>query len=460
MKKKLLSIVFLFLIAIVLQGCDALYYFTTRDPNATTTSVTQVNPITDSTTSKNDNTTKPISPTEATTTKQVVPTDKPTTTKPVQNNDVIIGEIESSDIVEGDLKVMSVNCGTLFSNKQYTTGNYGSVTESSSSVKFTYYRTCSLTSSLKLIHANYETGIDPLGASILNSHKMEGIQYIEFEYQTYGTEAHIMMGYDDHREDEFVLAPSSSFTTITLEVNNANLFIIEEVDSDVQLRNLSVYYDAKGSYATKKSSNGTRIGATQYEGTLVPGETIVEVPIKVQYGNDSYTVIETKEYTYYTFDYVESHPSVKSDAAMIDPIDVINYYTIFGEFPANYAFESDVSTVSSVFGDDTRVVQEFSRTNGYVQYVPCAKPSGFCYYELDIDVDGSYKTNKRGVGRVVVFGYGFTTNGYGSDRVAVYTDDHYATFQEYLNDGTFSIRFDAEQYVTYKEHPTIETITK
>ena len=52
MKKKLLSIVFLFLIAIVLQGCDALYYFTTRDPNATTTSVTQVNPITDSTTSK------------------------------------------------------------------------------------------------------------------------------------------------------------------------------------------------------------------------------------------------------------------------------------------------------------------------------------------------------------------------------------------------------------------------
>ena len=460
MKKKLLSVIFLFLIALVLQGCDALYYFTTRDPNATTTSETRTNPTEGSETSV----TKPTEQTTKTneTTKTTdKSTTKPTTTKPVEN-DIILREISEGDIVEGELRVLDLDCKQVFSDSQYNTGNYGEKSDGSMGIEFTYYRTTVSDNAVKLIHAQYNTNIDPLGASISNNTLMEGIQYIQVEYKTYSTNAHLMMGYENHFEDEFKLSASTTYTTITLEVNNASLFIIEEVDSDVYLRSITVYFDKVGDGVTPRNESGVqRINPKSYSGTLEAGVSKMEMPTKVNYSNGSYTVVSTKEYTYYTVEYVQTNPSVLDQAAMTDPVDVINYYIAFGKIPANYAFKDsdELTTVKNLFGNKARVVQEFSKTTGYVRYVPY-NSSGLVYYEFDIALDSSYKTTSRGVGRVVMFLNGFSATGYNNMPVAVYTDDHYATFQEYLNDGTFSIRFNAERLRVDYYHPTTVTISE
>ena len=157
-------------------------------------------------------------------------------------------------------------------------------------------------------------------------------------------------------------------------------------------------------------------------------------------------------------DYVESHSSVINDAAMTDPVDVANYYSIFGEIPANYGGSSSgmnsVSDVQSVFGSDARQVSYYSRTDGYATAVPNINASQG-YYEFDIDIDGSYYPGSggRGVGRVVAWRYGINNSAYGngSYRVCHFTDDHYATFQEFNNLGEFLPKFDAERQITGKK---------
>lgn len=58
-------------------------------------------------------------------------------------------------------------------------------------------------------------------------------------------------------------------------------------------------------------------------------------------------------------------------------------------------------------------------------------------------ISDSYSGSNRGVGRLVAWVAGF--EGYGdSYPVVTYTDDHYATFKEYYNDGCFSANFNAE----------------
>jgi len=81
--------------------------------------------------------------------------------------------------------------------------------------------------------------------------------------------------------------------------------------------------------------------------------------------------------------------------------------------------------------------------------VPYNYGSNFIYYECDIDLDGTYNKSNRGVGRVVVWFNGFNADGYVESPVAVYTDDHYATFQEYFNYKSLGERFDAEMAIVH-----------
>jgi hypothetical protein len=80
------------------------------------------------------------------------------------------------------------------------------------------------------------------------------------------------------------------------------------------------------------------------------------------------------------------------------------------------------------------------------------------YYEFDVALDGTYDKDERGVGRVVSWANGWDAEGYDGAPVSVYTDDHYATFQEYLNTGEFGERFDAERNLTYFEWSAPETV--
>ena len=55
----------------------------------------------------------------------------------------------------------------------------------------------------------------------------------------------------------------------------------------------------------------------------------------------------------------------------------------------------------------------------------------------------------RVIVEVVVLFNGFNADGYDESPVAVYTDDHYATFQEYFNYGSFGERFDVKMVIVH-----------
>jgi hypothetical protein len=222
----------------------------------------------------------------------------------------------------------------------------------------------------------------------------------------------------------------------------------------MRLYSFTVYYlptATANSYTPVDAyTNCYRVNPNKYTGTLVDGSTSVTVPISVSYSGNKYTVLENKTYTYYTTDYVENHTSVADAAAMVSAVDVANYYSIFGEIPANYATDS-VTTIKSLFGSNARKASYYSRTDGYATAIPNVNASSG-YYELDIDVNGSYSTSSRGVGRVVAWIYGINNSLYGSGNYIVchFTDDHYATFQEFNNLGAFLPKFDAERTLTGK----------
>ena len=64
------------------------------------------------------------------------------------------------------------------------------------------------------------------------------------------------------------------------------------------------------------------------------------------------------------------------------------------------------------------------------------------------------------MGRVVIWEYGFScyTDGTSIAPVCVYTDDHYATFQEYNCMGGFAHRFNGERTVTNKVHTPLTLV--
>ena len=197
-------------------------------------------------------------------------------------------------------------------------------------------------------------------------------------------------------------------------------------------------------------STDYRIEPVVYSGTLVDGVSSVVVPTSISKEGTTYTVTATKTLTYYSTDYVLEHPSVASEATITDPALVAAYYIAFKAAPANYRTKTEWQNASSsdieVFGSSNiRCVSEYSWTDGYAQSVPWRDnptKSGQAplYHELDVKLPGQYYSiTSRGKGRVVAWDYGFEC--YGNYATATFTDDHYATFYEYLNYGSFGTGF-------------------
>lgn len=156
---------------------------------------------------------------------------------------------------------------------------------------------------------------------------------------------------------------------------------------------------------------------------------------------------QQKELTYYSYDYIVGHPDLAKKAALTDPAEVAAYFNAFSTYPVNYVSKGEYSSALPLFGKDTRCWSFYVRVDGYATSLPVVSAAAG-YYELDVDLDGSYSGSSRGVGRVVCWNAGFTGPGYDASPVSVYTDDHYFTFQEYGNDGYWSKRFNAEGHPT------------
>ena len=360
-----------------------------------------------------------------------------------------------------DLSSINFNCGN------YNTGNYGE------NNGLGYYRVRSNgNKTYALLPYTGDINLNALDGALYNQYSYDNIYSITLTYRTSGgstKKPSITYGetnYDGVGKRDINYSTNSTTVEYNLNNQNVNYFKINSGDTTLIIEGLVVEYfntctPNGSSFVYNTSANDYRINPTIATGTLVDGVTSVTVPVDVSISGNSYTVNQTKTYTYYTYDYAQSHPEMANEIAMTDPMDVANYYTIFKEWPANYCLKSDYSSYSSTFGNLTRCVSEYDRTNGYATAVPYAnnpstgKP---LYYEFDIALDSSYNSNSRGVGRVVGWKYGFNSAGYDNSPVCVYTDDHYSTFQEFNNMGGWNTRFDVERSLTITKWVQANTI--
>ena len=354
----------------------------------------------------------------------------------------------------------------------YSTGNYGSYTVSGAVLEhYRAYQPEGADYLMQLIPYVASATDGSAAGALYNSSPIYGIQSIKIVYKC--ASAAMLYTGDDRVASmaAYTLPAASEYSTVTYTVSTDNFFKLESAASPLFIQELSLSYTGQTtSYNSAKISAGTgytRLNATAFEGTLVAGQSAVAVPSKIVYDGGSCQIQQTKTYTYYTWEYVCSNPSVAANAAMTAPTDIAAYYAAFEQIPANFAYKTknlnylpSFDEVSVVFDDDTRYVSQYSREGGYVTAVPY-NTENLVYYEFDVALDGTYGKNNRGVGRVVTWVNGWTANGYDDSPVSVYTDDHYATFQEWLNVvGAFGKRFDAEMALANVQWSAPTTATK
>ena len=368
--------------------------------------------------------------------------------------------------LENENKI-SLNKQTYNDIGSYKTGNYSSYLSGSEinnidGINFEHYRATYYTNgfaSLMPYHGNINDNTIP--AALYNTTKIKNISRMILEYSTSidsDNGLNIYYGTDITLNQNTILKGSKENINVELNFQNVNYFKIETISQIINLTSIDIYYTNddinSNSNFLEANKDNYRINPIVYNGILEDGVSSVEVPIDVTIKNNSYVVNKTKKYTYYSYEYIKEHPEYVDKATMIDPIDVATYYIAFKKFPANY-FSSASKALKGedydLFGNNIRQVsKEYSRTNGYAQTVPYNK-NGLKYIEFDIDIGNTYIQNKsvsREVGRVVIFTNGFSYQGYDNSPVALFTDDHYATFQEYLNLGSYGTRFNAQAHRT------------
>ena len=360
-------------------------------------------------------------------------------------------------VVTREMKFVTSEIGSNVSS-QYTTGNYGSFT--ANGINFEYYRgigTGNGTDYITLLDSNYLYGDGGLGDYIFNISPIYDIRELVITYKatesalvTYSTNR-----YEDENSGTIALEASRDYVTKTVSLpKDTNFVRISTNGSNLYIKEFAYNYTGVlNDYELTSGYQASRSKAPAVVNNLVDGVS-----------KKSFTLADgsVKEYTYYSTEYVVEHQEVSArEASYVTPVDVANYYLAFRCFPANYVYKSYMSNdVTNTFGSYLRQVSSYNRTDGYATAVPYNDHEGMTapiYHELDIDLDGSYRTNSRGVGRIIVWEDGFSCyEGY--DPVIIYTDDHYATFQEYNNNGSFLPRFGAEMVVNGLVHTQAETL--
>lgn len=388
-----------------------------------------------------------------------------------ENTSTSNNESSSADISK--LKVLTLDEYDGDGAFDYSTGSFGSFY---SNYQFNFYRAYKSNNELlHLIPYTSITNVEGLASSFYNFEPIYGIEQISLTYRTSSNNSNKpYIRYDENKDLNYKidLDLSTSIKTVDINLNNANYFSIETTNVQLDIIELTIYYDnvtvsidntKKGSGEDKYRINLPSVD----ENELIHNVTKVTMPTKIQRNGDQYVVLEEKEYTYYSYQGVKNDLSLVEEATLIDPVDICNYFIAFNQYPVNYVYKNEYNTAYRIFKDDTRCVSTYTRTDGYATSVPYKAGSDGkpYYYELDLDLDGTYSNNSRGCGRLVCWEYGFDENkgavGYEQNQmVIVYTDDHYATFKEYYGAGLFSDTFDSEMNRTNTKWSNPLTLTK
>lgn len=365
----------------------------------------------------------------------------------------------SSDIVgegiDSSLTLSSTNYPDI---GNFSTGNYDQV--SVSGFYFEHYRAVEPgyydPEFMILLPYVNQYGDRSAPGALYNITAINDIESISITYRTEsasGNKPILSYGPNPLCESEVELNLSTDAVTYTKQVSDVDYFKIETNENILYIHSIEIDYANEGPAASfdylSAGNDQFRINPLTSSGTLYEGKSVT-VPTSVSHDGTYYTVQSTKTYTYYSYSYISSYPGLASSAAYTDPIDVAAFFAIFETYPPNYVFKSSYSSAYSIFGNAARCVSVYSQTDGYATTVPFEADSfgSPLYYECDIALTSDYSSDIRGVGRVVCWVYGFDplkgAVNYDDSPTAVYTDDHYATFQEYLNIGAFGPRFNAE----------------
>ncbi|MFA5421271.1 MAG: hypothetical protein WC344_00550 [Bacilli bacterium] len=361
-------------------------------------------------------------------------------------------------ISESSGSSLTLNSTNYYEIGTYSTGNYARTNVGG--FNFEHYRV------IKPSYGNPEFmillpyfnayGDGTAAGAFYNVSAINDIESIALTYRTeadFGIKPTLSYGEDISCGISIELDLSTISETATLEVANANFFKIETTGSKLYLESIEIDYANAGpadEFAfLSAGQNLNRINPIVSTGSLYDGKS-VQVPSSIAKTGSYYAVQNTATYTYYSYDYIALNPVYADQAAYTAPEDVAAYFTTFGTWPANYVNKANYNAAHDLFGDDTRCVSTYSWDGGYAVAVPYQVGGGDLplYHECDIALDSSYSGTNRGVGRVICWEYGFDSSkgaaNYDSAPVCIYTDDHYATFQEYLNAGSFGTRFNAE----------------
>lgn len=342
--------------------------------------------------------------------------------------------------------------------RYYDTGNFASGYHDG--YDFEYYRSNYCSDGFITLLDNDQYGYyspSLLEGAFYNVDPISRLYSINITYRS-DTNFYVRYGDDRNYEHEQLIEPSNyKEQEIIFGDGGYKYFAIETNDSDLDILSLDINYIGgySSSYTYEELPSDNRLEPTLYsKGSFTPGQSSVEVPAEVQYNADgSFVVLRTKTLVFDTFE--EARRTGRDDLyAYTDIADVAAYFVAFGTFPCNYYDDDGYysgSEVSQVMGDKTRRAKQYTRTDGYatsVPYVSCdcdeKRYTHTHYWELDVGLDDSYQYNNRGVGRLVCWRDGFSIYEWENNPVVVYTDDHYATFSEFMNDGTFASPFNAE----------------
>jgi len=358
----------------------------------------------------------------------------------------------TDDVVEnasGSYQMIASKFGKL----QYETGDF--VENKKGIGIYRCYKT-KTSDSLKLLAKPtiYEYEMESM---IYNTDAYKGIYEYQIEYKS---DSGIRLTYSKDRSysNEVILGKTSGFMTVTVKTDLHCLFRISAIDTEALIKSVKLYYNNEGSDydATYMSYSSYRLDVPYKNFDNIAEGEKRSMPTKVSYQNGQVKVVKSKEYTYHSYDYLQTHQNEAREICYIDPVDVANYYMLFRDFPLNYQDRRD----GSVPSDMVRAYSTWTREDGYALSVPYKKDDRFVYFELDIDNTGRYKPSKgRGVGRLVVWEKSFDFDEYNDHPVIVYTDDHYKTFREYMNDGTFGPRFNAEGHLASYKYNKPTTLT-
>ena len=378
------------------------------------------------------------------------------------------------EIVEATYKYYDYTIGYETFSKvdtKYATGNYGYLRPEGTYATHEYYRAIGATEErpyLTLKDANYMYGDGGLPGYFMGTDDNGacGIREVRITYKSdFGGRLYYGMTRVDSKELELdnkmkyiIMEPQSEFTEVTFVIPADEHPVFSKITTnggDLYIKQITyaserfhVDYDISN-YFTRVTDYREKAPAP----ILNPVDGESKMTLTGADGNP-------KEYTYYSSQYVMNNLNSLNleDVVYYTPVDVSNYYLAFRAFPANYVYKDEINTYKDVFGNYLRQVSYYTRTDGYMtplpynNYLDNAFPK---YYELDIDLDGTYSVYNRGVGRVVVVAAGFSCYDYGlnpygipaSDPVMLFTDDHYISFFEYKNDGAFNLRFSESNYV-------------